>query len=244
MMRDSKAVPMAHSDLEKPLDFIAAFDDPAAAARYPEGPRRFVPGLDALHRMTGILLAEGTPHDARVLVLGAGGGLELLALAEAQPGWTFFGVDPAKEMLLQAERTLGPMMERVTLIHGYIDDAPDGPFDAATCLLTLHFLETAEREATIRAIHRRLKPGSPFVAAHASFPQSQGERDCWLSRYEAYALSSGVEPEMARKARTAVGASLPAISPEQDAIILSAGGFRDVTLFYAAFTWRGWVSRA
>ena len=235
---------MEHSDQDKPLNFIAAFDDPAAAAKYPEGPRRFVPGLDALHRMTGILLAEGAPPDARVLVLGAGGGLELRALAEAQPGWTFVGVDPAREMLLQAERTLGPLMERVTLIHGYIDDAPDGPFDAAACLLTLHFLDAVEREATVRAIHRRLRPGAPFVAAHASFSQAPNDRTLWLERYESYAVASGAEPEMARKARAAVDACLPALGPKQDAAILSAGGFHDIELFYAAFTWRGWISRA
>ena len=235
---------MMRSDRHEPLDLIAAFDDPAAAARYSEGPRRFLPGLDALHQMTGILLAERTPADARILVLGAGGGLELRALAEAQPGWTFVGVDPAREMLLQAERTLGPMMERVSLVHGYIDDAPDGPFDAAACLLTLHFLKGDERTATVRAIHRRLKPGAPFVAAHASFPQADGERDRWLGRYEAYAVASGVEPEMARKARAAVDTGLPALGPEQDAAILVDGGFQEVALFYAAFTWRGWVGRA
>ncbi|MCR5876248.1 hypothetical protein LRS10_20115 [Phenylobacterium sp. J426] len=53
--------------------FLNTFTDPAAVARYLEGPRRFTPGLDALHRMTGLLLAEHAPEDARVLVLGAGG---------------------------------------------------------------------------------------------------------------------------------------------------------------------------
>ncbi len=38
--------------------FLSSFADPEAVARYSEGPRRFVPGFDALHLMTGILLAE------------------------------------------------------------------------------------------------------------------------------------------------------------------------------------------
>lgn len=80
-------------------DFLRLFSDPAAVARYLDGPRRFVPGLTDLHRMTGILLAERAPADARVLVLGAGGGLELKALAEAHPGWRFVGVDPSGPML-------------------------------------------------------------------------------------------------------------------------------------------------
>lgn len=235
---------MSRSAEPEAMDFIAAFNDPQAAAQYAEGPRRFVPGYEALHRMTAILLAEGTPSDARVLVLGAGGGLELRALAEAHPTWSFVGVDPAREMLKEAERALGPLMDRVRLVEGYIDDAPSGPFDAAACLLTLHFLEPTERAATVRAIHRRLKPGAPFVAAHGSFPQSEDERPRWLDRYESYAVASGADRKQAQKARTAVGAHLPTLSPEQDADILSAGGFSDVALFFAAFTWRGWVARA
>ena len=116
------------------------FSDPQAVARYTEGPPRIVPGYDGMQRMTTLLLAERVQEDARVLVLGAGGGLELKAFAQAHPGWIFDGVDPASEMLKLAERIFGPLASRATLHQGYIGDAPIGPFDAATCLLTLHFL--------------------------------------------------------------------------------------------------------
>jgi tRNA (cmo5U34)-methyltransferase len=223
---------------------LAHFSDPDAVARYAAGPPRFVPGFADLHRMTRILLAEQAEQDARVLVVGAGGGLELKALAEAEPRWRFVGVDPAAEMLKQAERTLGPLNARVQLRQGYIDDAPDGPFDAATCLLTLHFLDVDERRRTAREIHRRLRPGAPFVAAHSSFPQADGERARWLSRYAAFAIASGADPDQANQARDAVEAHLNLFNPAQDAEILSDAGFRNVELFYAAFTWRGWVGYA
>ncbi|GBU18969.1 MULTISPECIES: class I SAM-dependent methyltransferase [Methylobacterium] len=228
--------------------FLKGFSDPEVVARYAEGPRRYVPGFESLHRMTAILLAERAPKDARVLVLGAGGGLELKALADAHPGWTFVGVDPSAEMLQAAERLLGDHMARVTLIEGYIDAAPRssselGPFDAATCLLTLHFLKAPERRDTLRAIRERLRPGAPFVAAHGSFPQG-AERDLWLQRYAAYAVASGADPEQAETARAAVAASVQMLSPEADAAILDEAGFHDATLFFAAFTWRGWIAHA
>lgn len=224
--------------------FLAAFEDEAAAARYADGPRRFVPGLDALHRMTEILLAEQAPPDAHVLVLGAGGGLELETLALAHDAWRFVGVDPARAMLDQAARRLGPLMERIELVHGYIDDAPAGPFDAATCLLTLHFLDAAERLRTLREIRARLKPGAPFVAAHSSFPQDDEVRPAWLSRYAAYAVASGIEPQQAEGARAAVAANLAVLAPEEDERLLREAGFSEIGLFYAAFTWRGWIARA
>ena len=223
---------------------MAPFSDPQSVARYAEGPPRFVPGFSDLHRMTTILLGERAPRDARVLVLGAGGGLELKALAEAHPTWTFDGVDPAAEMLKQAVRTLGPLAPRARLHEGYIDDAPEGPFDAATCLLTLHFLAPEERRRTAGEIRKRLKPGAPFVAAHSSFPQGEDERALWLSRYAAFAVASGADPALAQKARAAVAAHLNIFTPEQDEKILRDAGFSDVSLFYAAFTWRGWVASA
>ncbi len=227
-----------------PDHFLKKFDDPEAVSHYSEGPRRFVPGYDALHRMTGVLLAEVVPHDAHILVLGAGGGAELRALAEAHPGWRFTGVDPAGEMLRLAERTMGDHAARATLIEGYIDDAPVGPFDGAVCLLTLHFLDAAERLRTVREVHRRLKAGAPFVAAHGCLPDAGPERALWLSRYAAFAVASGADPKDTENARTAVDANVAMLPPERDVAILREGGFADAERFYAAFTWHGFVGHA
>lgn len=220
------------------------FSDPQAVAQYLEAPPRLVPGFADLHRMTGILIAERASDNARVLVLGAGGGLELRALSDANPAWTFDGVDPALAMLELARQTLGPHARRTRLHHGYITDAPQGPFDAAACLLTLHFLTPEERRCTAVEIHRRLKPGAPFVAAHFSFPQGEGERALWLSRYAAFAVARGVEPDNAQKAQAAIDARLHVLTPEQDTAILREAGFSNPSLFYAGFAFRGWVAYA
>lgn len=219
------------------------FSDPASVARYAEGPGRQVPGLLDLHRMAGLLLAEGTPQDAHVLVLGAGGGLELKAFADARPEWRFCGVDPSAEMLGLARRTLGQHASRVAFHEGTIDSAPVGSFDAASCLLTLHFLPADERRRTLGEVHRRLRPGAPFVVAHHSFPQDGGEKATWLARYAAFVVASGVAAANAETAAAAIGERLPVLSPEQDEALLRDAGFADIALFYAGFTFRGWVAR-
>ncbi|HEX4023973.1 MAG TPA: class I SAM-dependent methyltransferase [Steroidobacteraceae bacterium] len=119
--------------------------DAQAVAQYADGPPRIVPGFTHLQRMTTLLLAERVPKGGRVLVLGAGGGLELKVFAEAHPDWRLDGVDPSDEMLKLADATLGSRASRVHMHLGYIDAAPDGPFDAATCLLTMHFIALEER---------------------------------------------------------------------------------------------------
>lgn len=224
--------------------FLRHFSDPAAVARYVQGPARFLPGLEAMHRMTGIVLAETAPADAHILVLGAGGGMELRALAEARPGWRFTGIDPAGAMLSLAEQTAAPFMDRIELVEGYIEAAPEGPFDGAACLLTLHFLMAEERLETIRAIRRRLRPGAPFVAVHGCLPAQRPARDVWLDRYAAYPLTMGVEAEQVAQARASVDAAAPMLEPAQDEALLKEGGFPDAELFFAAFTWRGWIGHA
>jgi tRNA (cmo5U34)-methyltransferase len=202
---------------------------------------RLVPGLHDLHRMTGLLLAERVPVDGRVLVLGAGGGMELRAIAAMQPGWRFDGVDPSPEMLQQARTTLSALASRVQLHEGYIDDAPDGPFDGATGLLTLHFLPEEERQKTLRAVHRRLRLGAPFVVAHHSFPNTEREKDRWLARYAAFSVASGMPAAQTGNGISIMKERLPVLSPDQDVAVLRDAGFRDIELFYAGFTFKGWM---
>lgn len=218
------------------------FSDPDAVARYAEGPVRLVPGFESLQRMATILLRESVPTAGRILVLGAGGGLELKKFADSQPEWRFVGVDPSAEMLKLAEATLGAQAERVELHEGYIDTAPEGPFDAATCLLTLHFIPAEERLRTLKDIWRRLLPGAPLIVAHHSFPQSPDEKVRWLKRYAAYAVDSGVPASDAERAIEAIGRQLPVLSPEEDEALLKTAGFGVVEQFYAGFSFKGWIA--
>ena len=194
--------------------------------------------------MAAILLAERAGDTGRILILGAGGGLELRAFGDWQPDWRFTGVDPSAEMLALAAQVATPHMARIDLIEGYIDDAPAGPFDAACCLLVMHFIPPEGRVPTLRAIRARLNPGAPLVMAHHSIPQDPDEKARWLGRYAAFAAASGVPAAQARKGAEAIAERLPIASPDEDEAALRAAGFEDVSRFYAAFTFRGWVGYA
>lgn len=101
------------------MNTVQPFTNRAAMANYVQDAPRKVPGYADLHRMAMLLLAERTPPAAEILVYGAGGGLELKAFANAQPGWRFTGVDPSAEMLELARDVVGPHMARVDLLQGY-----------------------------------------------------------------------------------------------------------------------------
>lgn len=202
-----------------------------------------VPGLLDMQRMARLLLEERVPADGTVLVLGAGGGMELLAFAEAQAGWHFHGIDPSAPMLDMARQRLGPLASRVAFTEGYIDDAPEEVCDGAACLLTLHFLPAGQRLHTLKAMRRRLKPGAPLVVAHHSYPQDDAQKGRWLQRFAAFSASSGIALDVAHTVDS-MARLLPALSPEQDVALLHEAGFGTVELFYAAFSFRGWVAYA
>lgn len=223
---------------------MSHFHDPAMVARYHEGPPRFVPGLADMQRMARVLLAERAPVDARLLVLGAGGGLELKVFADGQPGWTFDGVDPSAAMLDLARQLLAPHGARVRLHQGYVDAAPPGPFDAAACLLTMHFMPPAERLHALRAIHGRLAPGSPFVVVHMSIPADAEARARWMARDEAFAVAGGVPPDLAHQRREGITAGLSVLAPQEDEALLAQAGFAGIEVFYVGGAFRGWICHA
>ncbi|AWU98111.1 class I SAM-dependent methyltransferase [Azospirillum ramasamyi] len=218
--------------------------DAHSATSYSEGPPRQVPGYSSLHRMVSLLLAERTPPEGRVLVLGAGGGQELKALAEAHPGWSFDGVDPSPEMLRLAKEMVGQHASRIRLHEGCIEDAPEGPFDAATSILTFHFIPYDQRLATPKQLRRRLRDGAPIVLVHLSFPQIEPERSLWIARHVAFGLSNGTDPARAERARQAIGSTLTILSPEEEVTMLGEAGFSNVSLFYAGLSIKGWVASA
>jgi tRNA (cmo5U34)-methyltransferase len=221
---------------------MSTFSDPDTISSYAEMAERNVPALRDLHRMVSLLLAEKAPTDGRILVLGAGGGLELRAMARLNPGWSFDGIDPSPQMLDRARAVTHEFTDRITLHEGYIEDAPDGPFDGATCLLTLHFLSQEERVRTLRDICRRLRPGAPLAIVHHSFANDDAGKDKWLSRFASYIATSEMGDAGNGINVEAMKERLPVLSPEQDVSTLHEAGFLQVELFYAALTFRGWVA--
>jgi tRNA (cmo5U34)-methyltransferase len=209
-----------------------------------------VPGYLDLLKMMILLLAERVPtNNARVLVVGAGGGLELLVISNRYPQWQLVGVDPSEKMLALAQERLGPELltnNRVVLHHGYTDELQESDdasllFDGATCLLTFHHVNVPDRIRTLQAIQKRLRPGAPFIVAHMSFPQhDQQQRAVWLQRYMNFADTT--DPDKVSHTLAAVNAKLCILSPHEDEAMLQTAGFRNIELFYTGLAFRGWVA--
>ncbi len=204
-------------------------------------PAQMVPAYHDLHRMAQVLLAQKMGAGT-VLVLGAGGGNELAALAQARPDWRFVGVDPDAPMLDLARSKCAGFADRITFVQGKIDAAPMGPFDGATCILTLHFLPREDRLATLQGLRARLRTGAALVVAHHAIPA--GEAGLWLPRFADFAANNGVTGPGLANGAEALGRALPILTPDEDMDLMRKAGFGDVAQFYHAFTFRGFVGIA
>lgn len=224
------------------------YADKAFAARYAaDGPARFVPGYYAMHQMAAQLIAESAGEQAELLVLGAGGGLEIGSFGRAMPHWQFTGVDPSEEMLEQARNTVreAGIEGRVSFVHGYVADAPPGPFDAATCMLTLHFMnDDGEKLDALVEIKARLKPGAPFILVDLCLDQNADDFDFRRDRYSTFALNSGAPEDLVATTRDRLKDVLNTVSAERNEALLHEAGFSSVELFYAGLYWRGWVAHS
>lgn len=211
-----------------------------------QGPPAFMPGHAGVLQMISVLLRERVVEDAHLLVVGAGGGLDTRAIARAEPGFRFTGVDPAPQMLELAREVLGPeLLPRIDLIEGTVDDAPDGPFDGATCVLVLGLLpDDGTKAATLRGVQQRLKPGAPFVLVDQCLDREAPDFERKLDRYAAYARASGVDEEIVGIAREQLRTNEGLATAERDEALLAEAGFRDVEVFYVGMAWRGWVASA
>ncbi len=211
------------------------------------GRKRFVPGYDVMLQMAGQLVAEAIGESGAILVLGAGGGLEIEAFAARAPAWKFCAIDPDVAMLEAARdrvRACGAM-DRVTWVEGFVFDAPPDQCEAAVCLLTLHFIaDDGEKLKTLEAVRARLRPRAPFILVDLCMDKNAPDHQLRLARYRRFARESGAPAEQAEATTARVRDIINTVSVDRDEHLLKQGGFKDVDLFFAGLSWRGWVSYA
>ena len=149
-------------------------------------------------------------------------------------------------MIDLARTTVGPSAsDRMSLIEGTASDAPRGPFDAATCILVLGLIaDDGAKRATLREIHRRLKPKAPLVLVDQCIDRSAPDFQLRLDRYAAYALASGVDADTVAGARQALATSTTMVGASRNEQLLDEASFNEIEVFYVGMAWRGWVAYA
>ncbi|MCT9117338.1 class I SAM-dependent methyltransferase [Cupriavidus gilardii] len=227
----------------------AAKFDPLRAAEYEKQSRIALAGYDACHELAACMLtaALGPGSSATVLVAGAGGtGNEIVVAGALEPNWRFVAVDPSQPMLelaLARIREAG-LLGRTEPVLGVVADLPvEVRFDAATLVGVLHHLPAdAAKQAILRDIAQRLKPGAPLVLAgnryaYASRPVLMA---AWAQRWR---MNGASEEEVRIKQGKILQGADPPESDEAVATLLTDAGFEKPEPFFSSLFWGAWMAR-
>jgi len=223
-------------------------DPPFAVGRYREMQKAF-PGADALYRLARAQIETALPQGGSVLIVGAGGGREIEALAASRCGFALTGVDPSADMIALARLHADAAgTGAAALIQGRAADVapPPGGFDAATGFLVMHFLTDDDgpdgKAAHLRAIRARLRPGARYLHADIAFdgPDEQAATTPVFLRHAALAGLSDEDAAIGPKAI----ADMPIVSLTRTEALFAAAGFGRPRLFFQALWYRAWTAEA
>lgn len=228
------------------MDFNQASFLPEAES-YHEVAAHFVPGYQSLFEIAGCHLRLNLPAVANILIAGAGGGMELKTLSRFSQKWCFAAVDPSSRMLnvakFWAERS--GALNRVQFIEGLASDLPDKQaFDAATCILVMHFLrDETEKEKLLEDIAARLKTGGVLILADLAVPKGTDEFEAFQQLYRMHAEQQGESEERIKELLSVLDASVYPLSGMRESELIAKVGFNAPTMFFSSLWFKAWFAK-
>ena len=225
------------------------FDEkpPVKVEKYDKSIRLFCGAYEEMFRISHCCLRAKLPMHAKVLVVGAGTGMEISEFAPLNPGWSFCGVDPSADMLALAKKKIAEknLASEIELRKGYVDDLKEeAVFDGATCILVMHFLkDDGAKLALLESIYKRLKHDASFVLIDGYGEPGSMEFEEIKMAWKQYPLISGVSCETVNNAFNDVIMKMIQFVPESRILeLLRAAGFTRVLKYYSGFLYGGWMA--
>jgi tRNA (cmo5U34)-methyltransferase len=221
-----------------PADFFTE----KLAKQYDERNGRLAPISDSLHFLMRLIL-EDRPTDSKVLSVGAGTGADILALADAFPGWSFVAVDPSLSMLNVCRERMksAGLLDRCEFVHGFAHDLPvEREFDLAAALLVGHFVKHQDRPSFYRGIVDRLRVGGCFLNAEISFDLGSETYPSMLRNWQAVQRLMGATDESLKAVPQQLREVLTVLSPDEVDAMLVDSGIGTPVKFFQAFMISAW----
>lgn len=207
-----------------------------------------MPGVDALYRCIRAICDAELEQDAEILIVGAGGGREIEALAASPRHYRLTGIDPSNAMLDIAREYVASAKasERVELVQGLTANLLEtASFDAATSILVMHFLpDDGSKQTYLCDIRKRLRVGATYLHVDVTFGD-RAEFEALASAMRKHAALVGLaeiaDAPPTAIARMAFGQPTSGIVSETRAReLFASAGFRVVAPFYRGFWYAGW----
>lgn len=236
-----------------------SWNDPIAE-QYTQRIRRKIPGYEYLYRLTEHLLQvqlqPSSEHDSlfssieqkRLLIIGAGGGQEIITLGIEHPEWQFTAIDLSERMLNVAKQRVKEqeITASIQWIHGTVDDIPAHSsviYDAATCLLVLHFIKEREQKVELlRTIAQHLPVGAPICIACIT-GELESESFLWqMKAWKKHMLSQQITVEEWQAFADSIGQQSYPVSSIEVEQLLEESGWTEITPYFGSFLIQAWCA--
>lgn len=208
---------------------------------------QFIPARRAIFAIVEASFLELLPKGpARILVVGAGGGEEILRLGLDNPDWSFVGVDTYEPMVELARRRLAdtPVGARSQVHASTVETFGERDFDAATCILTAHFVpDDGAKLAFFKAIHARLTPGAPLAIVDGVGVAGEVQTELLRRIWKRHAVRNGAAEELAEN-NAENFKKVAVVSVEREEELLRSAGFERLTPIFQGLALKGWLAFA
>lgn len=215
--------------------------------RYERLARQVIPGYRTFFPMFVAIVDPDLPVGGRVLVVGAGTGIELVTLKRARPDLRLHGVDPAGQMLELARRRVAEAGAEsgVTFQLGYAADVAPAPlFDAATLINVLHFVPDDGGKAELLAeIAQRLKPGGVFILFDLHGDPGSEEHERYMPAWRRYWTIRGMTPDEWRDFDERIREGIHFAPASRVLELARDAGFTEPRRFFKSMLYGGWTFR-
>lgn len=219
---------------------------PVAANEYNNLVEMAMPGYSAMHTMVKAILKCRLPENAHLLIVGAGGGTEILRLSQGNPQWKILGVDPSSNMLAIAQQKIeqNSLSQQVSLFNGYVQDLPLTPlFDAATSILVMHFLPDDGSKLTfLQNIAQRLNSSATLFVVDVFGNKDTPEMEERISFVAAYRQEMGMPYEKHLEMMKPFNNGVHPVSEAREEELLQQAGFGNIMRFYTGLWVSGWIA--
>ncbi len=226
--------------MEKQIDFDGDWSN-----AYDDSAHQMIPAYHAIYELTHHLLRNRLGKQARILVAGAGTGKEIIDWSQHNPRWSFTGFDPAEPMLSIARKKIAAasLADRISLVQGLIDDVTEIQFDAATSILTMHFLpDDGSKLDFLNGIAGRLKPGAPLILVDLEGEIGSDEYRTFSAAWMDQQLFKRGDEEQIRKEFEMRESEVHFIPQQRIESWLAQAGFSNIHKFFKAYLFGGYVA--
>jgi tRNA (cmo5U34)-methyltransferase len=208
-----------------------------------------IPGYYTLYEMVNHFLSTIRSKQnitQNLLVIGAGGGQEILSIGKQNSSLYFTGVDPSESMLQLAKKRIENenTQNQIHFVHGTIHSLlPNQLFDAATCMLVLHFIPTInEKKELLNEISSRLKPGAPFFLSTINGVPDTSIFTLQLNAWRNHMLQNQIQLKDWERFENSFETEIFPISETNLLAIMEECGFTQITRFFTSFLVDGYVA--